>query len=85
LWKKCYSLTELVSPSQFKSYDELKKKLDDVLSLPSSGSSKPAEKLSSKAKEPEVSDEEEDDEVGFSSSFDDIDDIARLLAEDDPI
>ena len=31
VWKKQYSLQELVSDSQFKSYDELKKRLDNVL------------------------------------------------------
>jgi len=31
LWKKQYSLSELVAPDQFKSYDELKRRLDSVL------------------------------------------------------
>jgi hypothetical protein len=31
VWKKQYSLAELVAPDQFKSYDELKKRLDSVL------------------------------------------------------
>jgi hypothetical protein len=31
VWKKQYSLSELVAPDQFKSYDELKKRLDYVL------------------------------------------------------
>ena len=31
IWKKEYSLAELVAPDQFKSYDELKKRLDYVL------------------------------------------------------
>ena len=31
IWKKQYSLAELVAPNQFKSYDELKKRLDHVL------------------------------------------------------
>ena len=31
VWKKQYSLAELVAPDQFKSYDELKKRLDYVL------------------------------------------------------
>ena len=33
LWKKEYSLSELVSPDQFKSYDDLKKRLNYVLGL----------------------------------------------------
>ena len=31
IWKKQYALAELVAPDQFKSYDELKKRLDSVL------------------------------------------------------
>jgi hypothetical protein len=84
LWKKCHSLTELVSPSQFKTYDELKRKLDDVLSLPAT-STKPAEKLSSKKDVYEEDEDSYEEEVVDNNSFDDIDDIARLLAEDDPI
>ena len=33
IWKKEYSLEEFVAPDQFKSYDELKKRLDYVLGL----------------------------------------------------
>ncbi len=33
LWKKQYSLKEFVDPKNFKSYDELKKRLDKVLGL----------------------------------------------------
>lgn len=36
LWKKQNSLTQLVSPENFKSYDELKKRLDRVLGLSAS-------------------------------------------------
>jgi hypothetical protein len=31
IWKKQYSLAEFVAPDQFKTYDELKKRLDSVL------------------------------------------------------
>jgi hypothetical protein len=31
LWKKQYSLNEFIAPDQFKSYEELKKRLDSVL------------------------------------------------------
>ena len=48
IWKKQYSLAELVAPDQFKSYDELKKRLDYVLG------SKGARR-----QDPEVADEEE--------------------------
>jgi len=33
IWNKEYSLKEFIDPSQFKPYDELKKKLNDVLEL----------------------------------------------------
>ena len=36
LWKTEYSLAELVAPDKFKSYEELKKRLDKVLSEPNS-------------------------------------------------
>lgn len=31
IWKQCHSLQEIISPKNFKSYDQLKKHLDDVL------------------------------------------------------
>jgi hypothetical protein len=40
IWKTEYSLAELVAPDKFKSYDELKKRLDKVLSEPNSDSRK---------------------------------------------
>ena len=36
IWKGEYSLAELIAPDKFKSYDELKKRLDKVLSEPNS-------------------------------------------------
>ena len=33
IWKKQYSLSELVAPEQFKSYEDLKKRLDYVLGI----------------------------------------------------
>ena len=33
IWKKQYSLAELVAPEQFKSYEDLKKRLDYVLGI----------------------------------------------------
>jgi hypothetical protein len=50
VWKKQYSLAELVAADQFKSYDELKKRLDYVLGNSSSN----------RRVDPEVSDEERD-------------------------
>ena len=48
IWKKQYSLAELVAPDQFKSYDELKKRLDYVLG-----------NKTARRQDPEVADEEE--------------------------
>jgi hypothetical protein len=36
LWKNQHSLSELVAPEEFKSYEDLKKRLDRVLGLASS-------------------------------------------------
>ena len=33
MWKSQYSLKEFIDPKNFKSYDELQKKLEDVLCL----------------------------------------------------
>lgn len=48
IWKKEYSLAELVAADQFKSYDELKKRLEYVLGT-----------KGSRRQDPEVADEEE--------------------------
>jgi hypothetical protein len=48
VWKKQYSLAELVAADQFKSYDELKKRLDYVLG-----------NKTARRQDPEVADEEE--------------------------
>jgi hypothetical protein len=48
VWKKQYSLAELIAPDQFKSYDELKKRLDYVLG-----------NKGARRQDPEVADEEE--------------------------
>jgi hypothetical protein len=47
IWKKQYSLSELVAPDQFKSYDELKNRLDYVLG-----------NKGARRQDPEVADEE---------------------------
>ena len=35
VWNSQHSLQEVIAPSEFKSYDELKQKLDRVLGIPS--------------------------------------------------
>ena len=42
IWKRQFDLQPLVAPDQFKSYDDLKKRLDAVLNLKSSGAAEPA-------------------------------------------
>ena len=61
IWKKQYSLAEFVSPDQFKTYDELKKRLDSVLG----------------AKTSTRLDEEVDDEDDTRGSVRDLDDGLR--------
>jgi hypothetical protein len=61
IWKKQYSLTEFVAPDQFKTYDELKKRLDSVLG----------------AKTSTRLDEEVDDEDDTRGSVRDLDDGLR--------
>jgi len=61
IWKKQYSLTEFVAPDQFKTYDELKKRLDSVLG----------------AKTSTRLDEEVEDEDDTRGSVRDLDDDLR--------
>jgi hypothetical protein len=71
IWKQCNSLQELISPSQFKSYEELKAKLNKVLGntsgrtvTPSEDDYTPAPKLKETlaAPAPSFSADDEDDE-----------------------
>ena len=48
IWKSEYSLAELVAPDQFKSYEDLKKRLNYVLGLT----------VAPKRQDPEVAEEE---------------------------
>ena len=59
IWKQEYSLAELIAPDQFKSYDELKKRLDYVL----------GNTPSRRVVDEEVADEEVRDEPTFTPSF----------------
>jgi hypothetical protein len=89
IWKSEYSLKEIVDSKNFKSYDELKKRLDDVMGL-SSGTSK-ATYAPTPAPKVTKADIVEDDEVPFTASKkvpvvedDEDEDLAmfRKLAED---
>ena len=59
LWKKEYSLTEIIAPAQFKDYDALKKRLDSVLGV------KPA----SRPRFDEETDDEDNDRGSFAPDF----------------
>jgi hypothetical protein len=74
LWKKEYSLKEFVAPSNFKSYDELKAKMDKVLGL---DGSKPAlrttvEQAKAAPRKPEPTTEslvDDDDDMAYFSKL----------------
>lgn len=88
LWKKQHKLSELVDPSQFKSYEELKKRLDRVLGL--SATQKVEESVattSTKTERASVVESAEDlGETVSSSDSDDISDdlsyLQQLASED---
>jgi hypothetical protein len=69
IWKSQYSLKELVASDKFKSYDDLKKRLNDVLELDSKPVSKPSapapkkeDPFVSASKRQSVQDDDVDDE-----------------------
>ena len=64
IWKKQYSLQEFVAPDQFKTYDELKKRLDYVLGVKGGNNSRRV-------------DEEVEDEDNFRGSTKELDDDLR--------
>jgi len=89
LWRKEYSLKDLLDKKNFKSYDELKKKLDSVLGL-TEGSPKPTTRTAEKIELPEdevPSSEEADRQIAAAvkeaatateSSEDEFAEFARL-------
>lgn len=84
VWKMEYSLAELVAPSAFKSYDELKARLFKVLQLDQAGATEKTTTKSSKMKPAEDDDIPFDMETKSSASSDDDDlDIFRKLAAED--
>jgi len=74
IWKSEYSLKEFLDPKHFKSYDELKSKLDRVLGLDGVA----AARVKAKAEDLELADED----VGVSASDDDSMAFFGKLAED---
>ncbi len=72
IWKQSYSLKEVTDPKNFKSYEDLKKRLDRVLGLDGTSSTSTAE--TSKAEELESS-------MSVDETDDDGLDVFRKLAE----
>ena len=88
LWNTQYKLQEFVAPSNFKSYDELKAKLDLVLNLTTATStvSSPAPAVEEKA--PWVAEEKSTPQVATTSNVNDDEDdeamsyFSKLASED---
>lgn len=77
LWREQHSLSELVDPSQFKSYDELKSRLDRVLGL---SSSKALSNMTESSKLMNTNNTASDVDLSSSSDLDDdSDDISDDL------
>lgn len=82
IWKREYSLKEFVDPSSFKSYDELKRRLDEVLGEPVSVESSKPQKVEREdvfkaaSKQPSVNDadfsvDDDEDLKAFKALADD--------------
>ena len=83
LWKRQHKLSELVDPAQFKSYEELKKRLDRVLGLSMTSKVEAADVASStqsRATRPSVVESAEELGNVASASSDDSDDISDDLS-----
>lgn len=89
LWRSEHKLTELTDPSQFKSYDDLKKRLDRVLGLSASSTIESTSSATSKSTKSALAesasdigtiDREDDIPASFSASSTDEDDISDDLS-----
>ena len=70
IWKKEYSLSEIVAPDQFKTYDELKKRLESVLRLNQAPVTSPIDEEAeledlSEGRTPEANSPAEDDALSY--------------------
>jgi hypothetical protein len=82
IWKNEFSLQELVSDKEFKSYDELKKRLDKVLGLNGEAPRTTVEQVKAKefaAPKPQAEDSPFKDDT---SDEDDLSYFAKLADED---
>jgi hypothetical protein len=88
LWRSEHKLTELTDPAQFKSYDDLKKRLDRVLGLSASSTVESASSTSKSTKSALAEsasdigtiDREDDIPASFSASSTDDEDISDDLS-----
>ena len=82
IWSSQHSLAAFLEPSNFKSYDELKARLDKVLGLTEETASKPRTAKAETATPPW---EDGDEKVSSTSSTDEDEDLSyfRNLAKDD--
>lgn len=76
IWKKEYSLKEFVDAKNFKSYDELKRRLDEVLGIGAMAVAQEARKAST----PKI--DENDDSIPFAMDEDDDLSMFKSLADD---
>jgi hypothetical protein len=72
LWKTEYSLKEFIDPKNFKTYEELKRKMEDVLELNSSPSTKeavvrPTPTAAPKDESPFIDDDDDEDLASFKA------------------
>ena len=88
LWNTQYKLQEFVAPSNFKSYDELKAKLDLVLNLTTATSTVSSSAPAVEEKAPWVAEEKSTPQVATTSNVDDDEDdeamsyFSKLASED---
>ena len=85
IWKTEHSLQELVSDKEFKSYDELKKRLDRVLGQSVDRPKTTVETIKEQVRSQPVRDERDDTPWEDTSTIDEDDDMAYFskLAEED--
>ena len=89
VWKAEHSLKEVIDPKNFKSYEELKSKLDRVLGNTSTGRGGPTTAERARAMKPEPRVDESNEVFSSSSSVDEgeddesLDYFAKLLSDEE--
>ena len=83
IWKQQHSLQELVDPKNFKSYDELKAKLEKVLGIRMDGTVASPSNASMEEERPVSQLKERAETSRPEKSFDDDDDIPFNMSDDD--